>query len=854
MAKWIFVIVALIATCANAGEPIPYLPDVEYFPLKDQFSEPFGITTGLSGEIWFTEQRGDRIGRIMPDGQIDEFPLREPLDPSVGPGFVIVGPDGNIWFTEFERIGVGRITPDGKTIDHFPGPSFRNPIDIASGPLGTVWFTELTDFRGSEPGTAAGNEPGAVSRMTSQGVVKEFITGYPSFGITQGPDDAMWFTSTGIARIDIAGNSQLFPFAGRPLGITTGPDGALWFVNVPDGISDPNGAGGSATGLPVATWVVGRMTTDGSLSTFFLDEPVPFFRPERIIRGPEDNLWFTNFNGGIWRINVAGTLKEVLPLPENESAADLTAGADGRIWFTQPNTNMIGRFDSLLFDAVGPDDIQPLGLARGPDDSIWFTDYGGGRIGRILPDNQYRTFNLSEGGTPTAVTAAPDGSAWFTDTAADKIGHVKNDGEVVEIPIPNPPSNPQDIVFGPDGNLWFTEYDAGAIGRVTMQGAFARFPVPLPDLGLTLQPHLEVIRSRPLNIAVGPDGNLWFTDEGLNKIGRITTGGVIDEFPIPTEDSGPAGIAAGGDGNLYFVESNSGRPARITTAGEVTELGTPDVDSFPNYITRGPDGAMWFSEQDTNRLGRIAPDGRITKFELPAIFRPDITNLGLPAVDSLPTGIVGRGDRLFVGLLGQSLIAFTDLAAAEPTRTATSTPTRTRTPTVTSTPTRTGTPTATPRTPAATATRTPTSRPPTATPTDEGSVATPTRTRTATRTRTTGIGDPTATATEVSIDGTPTPTEQPLLATPTPTAPDSDPTETETPAEETPEPTATETTSCAGDCDGNQAVSISELVTAVNIALGSRGVEDCPNADTDGDEVVRVNDLVTAVGRALRGC
>ena len=39
-----------------------------------------------------------------------------------------------------------------------------------------------------------------------------------------------------------------------------------------------------------------------------------------------------------------------------------------------------------------------------------------------------------------------------------------------------------------------------------------------------------------------------------NKIGQITTAGVITEFPIPTASSGPYGIAAGPDGNLWFTE------------------------------------------------------------------------------------------------------------------------------------------------------------------------------------------------------------------------------------------------------------------------------------------------------------
>lgn len=38
--------------------------------------------------------------------------------------------------------------------------------------------------------------------------------------------------------------------------------------------------------------------------------------------------------------------------------------------------------------------------------------------------------------------------------------------------------------------------------------------------------------SRPDGITAGPDGNLWFTENNGNNIGRITTTGVITEFAI----------------------------------------------------------------------------------------------------------------------------------------------------------------------------------------------------------------------------------------------------------------------------------------------------------------------------------
>ena len=100
------------------------------------------------------------------------------------------------------------------------------------------------------------------------------------------------------------------------------------------------------------------------------------------------------------------------------------------------------------------------------------------------------------------------------------------------------------------------------------------------------------------DIAVGPDGNLWFavsvvastldsasalraTGVTAGKIGRITPTGAVTLYPLPTAYSDPGGIAAGPDGNLWFTETiygpippaapRSGAIARITTDGVITE-------------------------------------------------------------------------------------------------------------------------------------------------------------------------------------------------------------------------------------------------------------------------------------------
>ena len=59
---------------------------------------------------------------------------------------------------------------------------------------------------------------------------------------------------------------------------------------------------------------------------------------------------------------------------------------------------------------------------------------------------------------------------------------------------------------------------------------------------------------------------------------------------------------------------------------------------------------------------------------------------------------------------------------------------------------------------------------------------------------------------------------------------------------------------CGGDCAGDGAVSIGDLITAVNILFGRIPMSRCPSIDIDGDGNVAVNELVAAVGNGLHGC
>ena len=63
-------------------------------------------------------------------------------------------------------------------------------------------------------------------------------------------------------------------------------------------------------------------------------------------------------------------------------------------------------------------------------------------------------------------------------------------------------------------------------------------------------------------ITPGPDGNLWFTEFGDNRVARITPDGVITESPV-VKGSGPTGISAGPHSTIWFLGYASNKVYRI---------------------------------------------------------------------------------------------------------------------------------------------------------------------------------------------------------------------------------------------------------------------------------------------------
>jgi hypothetical protein len=59
---------------------------------------------------------------------------------------------------------------------------------------------------------------------------------------------------------------------------------------------------------------------------------------------------------------------------------------------------------------------------------------------------------------------------------------------------------------------------------------------------------------------------------------------------------------------------------------------------------------------------------------------------------------------------------------------------------------------------------------------------------------------------------------------------------------------------CVGDCNGSGQVTVDEILTMVNIALGNTLVTACEAGDPDHNGQITVDEILTAVNHALNGC
>jgi virginiamycin B lyase len=239
---------------------------------------------------------------------------------------------------------------------------------------------------------------------------------------------------------------------------------------------------------------------------------------------------------------------------------------------------------------------------------MWFSEHTGNRIGRITPDGRIEEFEIpSPMSQPRAIALGGDGNIWFGMFAAGKIGRITPAGAITEFALPTPDSGPRALTEGPDGNIWFSEYRANKVGYIKPAGTVTEFTLPRPNSG-------------PGDITTGADGALWFVElsggvDGLstdgNRVGHITVQGRVTEYVMPPQSASPINIAVGPDRNIWYTRGTT--LGRVTAAGAITEfplgasaravgLSAGSDRQPPNRLSN----RLWFADGGQNQLSYFA--------------------------------------------------------------------------------------------------------------------------------------------------------------------------------------------------------------------------------------------------------
>jgi virginiamycin B lyase len=175
---------------------------------------------------------------------------------------------------------------------------------------------------------------------------------------------------------------------------------------------------------------------------------------------------------------------------------------------------------------------------------------------------------------------------------------------IVEFDIPGKAGSTHEIAAGPDGNLWITQQKQARIVKVSTEGKLVIVPFEK--------------NSGPHGIAFDAAGRLWITLEFNNHIAQLDPRGkVVWAKKIPGPACGPHGLAVGGDGRtIWFTCKRSAMIGRLDPDSGALRLIAMEKGSQPIYLI-GLGNEMWFTALRGNFIGRVNPEGTITTFRIP---------------------------------------------------------------------------------------------------------------------------------------------------------------------------------------------------------------------------------------------
>ena len=308
-----------------------------------------------------------------------------------------------------------------------------------------------------------------------------------------------WPLPTGSAGLISAGQGPGFGQGG-----IVSWNGALWFAEEDAGN-------------------LGRIDMAGNITEYAMPTEVsnPGYGPRQLSASPS-GLWFNAdwapLEGRAARLDAQGNVDVGFNPGAYNRLAAVTATADGSAaWVTYRDGEGISRVAADASQTQHFSEVRYGGDSEstlGPDGSLWFSD-GTSVIQRITDSGSVQNFAATGGNGEIVSMTTSGGSVWYaqfnpgtytTPARSGLIGKLSPTGVATPFASPYEDLIPSALTPASDGGVWFTS--RYGVGHVSPNGAYRVAAMPEGHGADSL--------------AVGPDGNLWYTDRDLNQVGRIT--------------------------------------------------------------------------------------------------------------------------------------------------------------------------------------------------------------------------------------------------------------------------------------------------------------------------------------------
>jgi len=354
-------------------------------------------------------------------------------------------------------------------------------------------------------------------------------------------------------------------------------------------------------------------------------------------------------SGGRQSVEGVDAIITTVPGAENIAADDIAVAADGSLYRVRPLANYCRRVERIGSDGSvthiagrcdagngfsgdgGPATAAQLGefvsIALGPDGTLYIADTRNHRVRRVDASG-------------IITTVAGSGPTGF-----DNGGYSGDGGPAIAARL----NEPVAVAVTADGSFYIAEQGNANTPRVryvapdgtitTVAGNGLACSGACGDGGPASQSQLGWV----VDLAIGPEGNLYLLDLGTRRVRAIDASGVIttvagsgvgcaphEPYPACLGYGGPAtlarlqnpnSLAVGADGSLYIGDSNN-YALRVNGAGIINPIAgngqfctTPDCGdggparattlySYVNGLAVAPDGSLYIS--NANRIRRVA--------------------------------------------------------------------------------------------------------------------------------------------------------------------------------------------------------------------------------------------------------